>query len=518
MTTAPTADDIFKRLSAPFPASEVQWKAGSVSDCGCWTIPIPFLTARSIQRRLDEVLGPMNWNNRFTEVVTGNRLAAIRCAISARVEGEWNTKEDGAHVDTSGRVEFLIKGAYSDSEKRAAVQWGIGRYLYSLQLPYVPCTSLGKVGSGFAKLDETPLLPPDCLPDDERAAGTVAWDAWQAAILVRDEEIQRQSREFEEKQRERAQQRSDEAMRKVNDISTNAIATHLPNTDEFSLREPLHSRTAVHQVADGEEPQSVASLLDSAANKRSAPAKQAERTASAADTTDTGLPAYHDTKHIPLSRASVEMGGPLKTAHDCPGDEPETYFDALSRTAVQAPEPAETPVAAKPAKHSKAAAAKKQADEPEVKDAECATARPSEAEAEVAAQPQPDKAVADLDHKDSPAEPATTPVTASISDDKGERDPTVVDGTARETPKASRTKKRVVMEMVKADSPLANCPYELEPEDDWKTFRDILTKIRTQDAALSILERFIQGPRTKTLLTDKARAYLQSDIERLRSL
>ena len=48
------------------------------------------------------------------------------CSLSCKVGDNWITKADGAgDTDIEGE-----KGGISDALKRAAVVWGIGRYLY----------------------------------------------------------------------------------------------------------------------------------------------------------------------------------------------------------------------------------------------------------------------------------------------------------------------------------------------------------------------------------------------------
>jgi hypothetical protein len=72
--------------------------------------------------RLDEVAGVGNWQDRYE--FHGPRTV---CYLSLRVGDEWITKADGAG-DSDVEAE---KGAISDALKRAAVKWGIGRYLYN---------------------------------------------------------------------------------------------------------------------------------------------------------------------------------------------------------------------------------------------------------------------------------------------------------------------------------------------------------------------------------------------------
>jgi hypothetical protein len=43
------------------------------------------------------------------------------------------------------------KGGISDAFKRAAVKWGIGRYLYDLKSPWVPCESRESGGKKYWK-------------------------------------------------------------------------------------------------------------------------------------------------------------------------------------------------------------------------------------------------------------------------------------------------------------------------------------------------------------------------------
>ncbi len=117
---------LFQRLRDPFPPSDVSWRiaqAGKGKN-GIWAKVLAYLDNRAIMDRLDEVVGPENWHNEFTTGPQGGVL----CGISIRLGEEWITKWDGAeNTDIEA-----IKGGLSDSMKRAAVQWGIGRYLYSL--------------------------------------------------------------------------------------------------------------------------------------------------------------------------------------------------------------------------------------------------------------------------------------------------------------------------------------------------------------------------------------------------
>lgn len=121
-------------LSDPFPPEDIHWRVqgkpfarnGSHS-----AMALAYLDARDVMDRLDAVCGPDGWQSHFEETAKGR----IICRLSIRIGDEWVTKSDGAgDTDVEGE-----KGALSDALKRAAVSWGIGRYLYRLASPWVAC-------------------------------------------------------------------------------------------------------------------------------------------------------------------------------------------------------------------------------------------------------------------------------------------------------------------------------------------------------------------------------------------
>jgi hypothetical protein len=122
--------DVFSKLAAPFPKEAISWRAQSLTKDKTKAQALAYIDARDVQDRLDAVLGPGNWQNRYPHT-QGKTV----CEIGVRVDGEWIWKADGAG-DTDVEAE---KGALSDAFKRAAVKWGIGRYLYDMTVPWVPC-------------------------------------------------------------------------------------------------------------------------------------------------------------------------------------------------------------------------------------------------------------------------------------------------------------------------------------------------------------------------------------------
>jgi len=140
------------RLKAPFPAEDVQWRAGATNREGAKALAMAYIDARAVMDRLDEVVGPMNWADTYNEW-KGN---AVKAGIGIRNEEGWVWKFDGAD-DTNFEA---TKGGFSDAFKRAAVKWGIGRYLYQLPTVWVACQKSGNT----VRLSTTPKLPQWALP------------------------------------------------------------------------------------------------------------------------------------------------------------------------------------------------------------------------------------------------------------------------------------------------------------------------------------------------------------------
>lgn len=93
-------------------------------------IMIPYIDARDVQERLDEVIGASGWQNSFEQV--GD---ALHCSIGIKINDEWVWKSDRG---TKSQTE-KEKGEASDAFKRAAVMWGINRDAYMVGQVKLPC-------------------------------------------------------------------------------------------------------------------------------------------------------------------------------------------------------------------------------------------------------------------------------------------------------------------------------------------------------------------------------------------
>ena len=106
---------IFTKLAETMP---VKWRVGP--KIGSRLSVLAYLDARMVQQRLDDIVGPENWANVY-DSETGT------ATISIFINGEWVSKTD---VGTESKVD-KEKGKASDSFKRAAVLWGVGRFIYT---------------------------------------------------------------------------------------------------------------------------------------------------------------------------------------------------------------------------------------------------------------------------------------------------------------------------------------------------------------------------------------------------
>ena len=126
------------RLRIPFPEEDIEWRIQQqgLSNGIPWALVLAYVTNRAIMDRLDEIVGPENWTNNFTQSPNGGVL----CTLGVKVKDDWIYKTDGADNTEIEKV----KGGLSNSMKRAGVQWGIGRYLYKLPTTFAKFESEGR--------------------------------------------------------------------------------------------------------------------------------------------------------------------------------------------------------------------------------------------------------------------------------------------------------------------------------------------------------------------------------------
>lgn len=140
--------EIRNALAEPFPPEAISWRVGSTTKDKSRGLALAYIDARDVMDRLDRVMG-VAWQCRYP-LAEGHLLI---CEISLYIGGQWVTRANGAG-DTQVEAE---KGKASDAFKRAAVLWGIGRYLYDLPDVWVEIDQ-------YRKIKKPPVLPKWALP------------------------------------------------------------------------------------------------------------------------------------------------------------------------------------------------------------------------------------------------------------------------------------------------------------------------------------------------------------------
>jgi hypothetical protein len=142
---------ITEQLKQPFSPKVVHWRTGATNARSLGVsakqatsgIALAYVDARDVMKRLDDVCGD-SWQVEYPFEGC--------CRIGIKIDNEWVWRSNGAgETDIEGE-----KGRYSDAFKRAAVLWGVARYLY--YLPNVWC----KLKNG--NIENPPQLPGWALP------------------------------------------------------------------------------------------------------------------------------------------------------------------------------------------------------------------------------------------------------------------------------------------------------------------------------------------------------------------
>ncbi len=139
-------------LADPFEPREVKFKPQMVKNNRC--LAMAYIDARLIQDRLDEVLGVENWEDVYKILPDGSVMCKLKCKLGDR----WITKTDVGSPSEQPDLGDRLKAAFSDALKRAAVKFGIGRYLYRLPAAWVDYDPIKK------QIVQPPQLPAWAVP------------------------------------------------------------------------------------------------------------------------------------------------------------------------------------------------------------------------------------------------------------------------------------------------------------------------------------------------------------------
>lgn len=115
------------------------WRVQSFSKNKASGQCVAYIDARDVMKILDEAVGAENWQDDYK--VVNNMLIA---GIGIKCGEEWVWKWD---TGSESNME-AEKGHMSDAFKRAAVKWGVGRFLYDFPIQYVDANEI-KTQSNF---------------------------------------------------------------------------------------------------------------------------------------------------------------------------------------------------------------------------------------------------------------------------------------------------------------------------------------------------------------------------------
>ena len=148
-------------------ADEIDVRVAQVKESGCSLLL--YKDARVDMNILDTTpgIGPGNWQRRHYEC-KGN----LFCSVGIKIDGEWVWKDD-AGAESQAEKE---KGEASDSFKRACVNWGIGRELYTAPFIWIPSSEISIVSKNgkattYDKFEVTKIA----YTDDRKISGLAIW-------------------------------------------------------------------------------------------------------------------------------------------------------------------------------------------------------------------------------------------------------------------------------------------------------------------------------------------------------
>jgi hypothetical protein len=143
---------LLRKLADPFPAEEILWKPGQVK--GDRALALAYINTRAVMDRLDDVLGPDSWEDRYEVLASGDVVCTLKCRVGER----WVRKSDVGGPSEQPDGGDRMKAAFSDAFKRAAVKFGIGRYIARLPRMWVDYDVANR------RIKAPPTIPPKYLP------------------------------------------------------------------------------------------------------------------------------------------------------------------------------------------------------------------------------------------------------------------------------------------------------------------------------------------------------------------
>jgi hypothetical protein len=178
------ATELMSALAAHFAPEQLHFKPACVK--GNRALALPYVDARAIQDRLDEVLGVAGWMDEYEPLPDGS---GVVCKLRCLLGDTWITKTDVGGPSEQPDGGDRLKAAFSDALKRAAVKFGVGRYLYRLPSQWCDYDPTKK------RFVRTPTLPQEATGGgkagsrpSKAAVRTLEADSGPATATITDEE------------------------------------------------------------------------------------------------------------------------------------------------------------------------------------------------------------------------------------------------------------------------------------------------------------------------------------------
>lgn len=150
-------DEISRGLQQPFDPSEVEFRVqGRMNEQSGRAQVVAYVDARVVQDRLDQVVGAGNWSFDWEPIVIdkGEVMVAKGTLTVLGV-----SKSDAG---TASNFEQSL-GVVSHCFKRAAVHWGVGRYLYNLPMNWVQVEKNGRISDQMLRELRSKLPAPESI-------------------------------------------------------------------------------------------------------------------------------------------------------------------------------------------------------------------------------------------------------------------------------------------------------------------------------------------------------------------
>jgi len=127
--TEKNLQSVMAALAAPFPVEDIYWKPQAMTRDRKKALAVPYADGRAYEDCLNQVV-PGDWASNVTFTPAPPKIVCTVtltvCRITRTGDGEASLSDENAAT-----------GAYAQAFKRAAMRFGLGRYLYDLSSPWV---------------------------------------------------------------------------------------------------------------------------------------------------------------------------------------------------------------------------------------------------------------------------------------------------------------------------------------------------------------------------------------------